>query len=60
MKEIFTQDTDNIQTQDKDTMAEKMASTVQCVLNRQVEPLTGKWYTDKAIDAVDHHPVQVQ
>jgi hypothetical protein len=28
------------------------------VLNKQVEPVTGKWYTDKAIDAPDHHPEQ--
>jgi hypothetical protein len=39
-------------------MAKKMASTIECALNKQVEPLTGKWYTDKAIDALDHHPEQ--
>jgi hypothetical protein len=39
-------------------MAKKIASTIEFVLNKQVEPLTGKWCTDKAIDALDHHPVQ--
>jgi hypothetical protein len=28
------------------------------VLNKQIEPLTGKWYTDKAVDALDHQPAQ--
>jgi hypothetical protein len=39
-------------------MAKKFASTIVCVLKKQVEPITGKWYTDKAIDTLDHHPGQ--
>jgi hypothetical protein len=39
-------------------MAKKIASTIECMLNKQVEPITGKWYTEKAADTLDHHPAQ--
>jgi len=34
-------------------MAKKIVSTMECVLSTQVEPVTRKWYTDKATDTLD-------
>jgi len=39
-------------------MAKKIVSAIERVLSKQVEPITGKWYTDKATDTLDHQPVQ--
>jgi hypothetical protein len=39
-------------------MANKIVSAIECVLSKQVEPITGKWYTDKITETPDHQPVQ--
>ena len=57
-RNLYTRHGQHLNTEGKETMAKKIASTIECVLNKQVEPITGKWYTDKAIDTLDHHPVQ--
>jgi hypothetical protein len=56
MKEIFTPDTGNIQTHKMRQWQRKLPQPYR-VCNKQVEPLTGKWYIHKAVDALDHHPV---
>jgi len=39
-------------------MAKKSASTIQCLLNKKEEPVSGKWYTEEEMDILDHQPVQ--
>ena len=36
----------------------KIASTIECLLNNKVEPVSGKWYTEEETDILDHQPVQ--
>lgn len=57
-RNLYTRNGQHLNTEGKETMAKKIASTIEYVLNKQVEPITGKWYTDKVIDTLDHHPVQ--
>jgi hypothetical protein len=57
-RNFYTRHGQHLNTEGKETMAEKITSTIECVLNKQVEPNTGKWYTEKATDTLDHHPVQ--
>jgi hypothetical protein len=42
----------------KESMAKKIASTIERVLNKKVEPIHGKWYTGKETDILDRQPVQ--
>jgi len=56
-RNLYTRHGQHLNTEGKETMANKIASTIECMLNKQVEPITGKWYTE-AIDMLDHHPVQ--
>jgi hypothetical protein len=39
-------------------MAKKIVSAIEHVLSKQVEPITGKSYTDKATDTPDHQPAK--
>ena len=39
-------------------MSKKIVSATEHVLSKKVEPITGKWYTDKTSDTLDHQPVQ--
>ena len=39
-------------------MAKKTASTIECLLNKKVEPIRGKWYTKEETGILDHQPVQ--
>jgi hypothetical protein len=57
-RNLYTRHGQHLNTEGKETVANKIASTIECMLNKQVEPITGKWYTDKATDTLDHHPVQ--
>jgi hypothetical protein len=34
----------------KESMAKKIATTTECLLNRKVEPISGKWYTVEETD----------
>jgi hypothetical protein len=42
----------------KDSMSKKTASTIEYVLNNKVEPISGKWYTDNETYIFDHQPMQ--
>jgi hypothetical protein len=57
-RNLYTRQGQHLHTEGKETTAKKIASTIECVLNKQVEPFTGKWYTEKATDTLDHHQVQ--
>jgi lysophospholipase L1-like esterase len=37
----------HLNSEGKENMAKKIASTIEHVLNKKVEPISGKWYTDK-------------
>jgi len=39
-------------------MAKKIASTIQCLLNKKVEPISGKWHTEEETDILDQQQVQ--
>jgi hypothetical protein len=57
-RNLYTRHRQHLNTEGKETMAKKIAATIECVLNKQVQAITGKWYTEKATDTLDHHPVQ--
>jgi hypothetical protein len=57
-RNLYSRHRQHLNTEGKETMAKKIASTLECMLNKQVKPVTGKWYTEKAMDTLDHHPVQ--
>jgi hypothetical protein len=57
-RNLYTRHGQHLNTEGKETMAKKIGLTKESVLNKQVELITGKWYTDKAIDALDHQPAQ--
>jgi hypothetical protein len=31
---------------------------IECLLNKKMEPISGKWYTEEDSDIPDHQPVQ--
>jgi hypothetical protein len=39
-------------------MAKKIASTVENLLEKKVEPISRKWFTEEKTDILDHQPVQ--
>jgi hypothetical protein len=39
-------------------MAKKIATTIECLLNRKVEPVSGKWYTEEETDNQEHQAAQ--
>jgi hypothetical protein len=45
-RNLYPRHGQHLYTEGKEAMAKKIASTIECVLNKQVEPLTGKWYSD--------------
>jgi hypothetical protein len=48
----------HLNTEGMENMAKKIVSAIERVLSKQVEPITGKWYTDKTTDILDHQPVR--
>jgi hypothetical protein len=57
-RKLYTRHREHLNTEGKENMAKKIVSAIGCMLNKQVEPITGKWYTDKATDTLDHQPAQ--
>ena len=45
-RNLFTKHGQHMNSVGKECMASKIASTIRCVLNKKVEPISGKWYTD--------------
>jgi hypothetical protein len=39
-------------------MAKKIASTIECLLNKKVKPISGICCTEEETDILDHQPVQ--
>ena len=40
------------------SMAKKIATTIERLLNRKVEPISGKWYTEEETDNQEHQAKQ--
>jgi len=45
-RNLFTRHSQHLNSIGKKCMANKTASTIKCVLNKKVEPISGKWYMD--------------
>jgi len=43
---LYTRHGQHLNSKGKESMANKTASTIKCVLNKKVEPIRGKWYMD--------------
>ena len=56
-RNLYTRHGQHLNTEGKENMTKKIISAIEHVLSKQVEPITGKWYTDKT-DTLDHQPVQ--
>jgi hypothetical protein len=39
-------------------MAKKIALSIECLFNKKVEPIRGKWYSGEETGILDHQPVQ--
>jgi hypothetical protein len=57
-RNLYTRHGQHLNTEGKENMAKKIVSAIERVLSKQVEPIIGKWYTDKATDILDHQPAQ--
>jgi hypothetical protein len=57
-RNLYTRHGQHLNTEGKKNMAKKIISAIERVLSKKVEPITGKWYTDKTTDTRDHQPVQ--
>jgi flagellar basal body-associated protein FliL len=55
-RRFYTRHGQHLNTEGKENMAKKIVSAIQRVLNKRVEPITGKCYTDTATDTLDHQP----
>jgi len=42
----------------KESMAKRIATTIECLLNRKVVPISGKWYTEEETDNQEHQAMQ--
>jgi len=45
-KTLYTRHGQHLNSVGKESMANKLASTILCVLNKKVKPIRGKWYMD--------------
>jgi len=57
-RNLYTKHVQHLNSEGKESMAKKTASTIECLLNKKVEPISGKWYTEGETDTLDHQPVQ--
>jgi len=55
---LYTKHIQHLNSESKESMAKKTASTVECLLNKKVEPISGKRYMEKETDNLEHQPVQ--
>jgi hypothetical protein len=44
-RSFYTKHEQHLNSEGKESMAKKIATTIECLLNRKVEPISGKWYT---------------
>jgi len=57
-RNLYTKHGQLLNSESKESMAKKIASTIECLFNKKVEPIRGKWYTEAETGILDHQPVQ--
>jgi hypothetical protein len=57
-RNLFTKHGQHLNSEGKESMAKKNASIIECLLNKEVKPISGKCYTEEKADILDHQPVQ--
>ena len=57
-RNLYAKHGQHLNTEGKESMAKKTASTIECLFNKKVEPIRGKWYTEEETGILDHQPVQ--
>jgi hypothetical protein len=55
---LYTKHGQLLNSEGKESMAKKIASNIECLFNKKVEPVSGRWYTEEETDILDHQPVQ--
>jgi hypothetical protein len=57
-RNLYTKHRQHLNSGSKEIMAKKIASMIECLLNKKMEPISGEWYTEEDSDIADHEPVQ--
>ena len=57
-RNLYTKRGQHLNSGGKESMANKIATTRECLLNRKVEPISGKWYNEEEPDNQEHQAVQ--
>ena len=57
-RNLFTKHGQHMNSEGKESMAKKTASTIESLLNKKVEPISGNWFTELKMGILDHQPVQ--
>ena len=57
-RNLYTKHGQHLNSDGKESMAKKIASTIECWFNKKVEPIRGKWYTEEETGILDHQPMQ--
>jgi hypothetical protein len=57
-RNFYTKHGQHLNSEGKESMAKKTATIVECLLNRKVEPVIGKWYTEEKTDNQEHQAMQ--
>ena len=57
-RNLCTKHDQHLNSEGKESMAKKIASTIECLFNKKVEAIRGKWYTEEETGILDHQPVQ--
>ena len=57
-RNLYTKHGQLLNSESKESMAKKIASTIECWFNKKVEPIREKWYTEEETGILDHQPMQ--
>ena len=57
-RNLYTKHGQHLNSESKESMAKKIASTIECWFNKKVEPIREKWYTEEETGILDHQPMQ--
>ena len=55
---FYTKHGQHLNSAGKESMSQKIATTIDCLLNRKVELISGKWYNDEETDSQEHQVLQ--
>jgi hypothetical protein len=57
-RNFYTKHGQHLNSGGKESMPQNTATTIECLLNRKVELISGKWYNDEETDSQEHQDVQ--